>query len=394
MNKNKVAIALSGILVASLMQSASADILLYKKRGTTFATDGYFNTFYTSSDVNRDDKNYDRKQARVRMGYLPNYIGFNFNTVTEGWTVGGRSSFWVTINDSEANGTATAIDVRQFYGTVSTKWGEVLLGKDFGLFSRSNIFLDEMLAGVGNVSDTLGLVDGRGVSFGNIGTGFPYPFPTAQITYRNNDLLLKGLRIAVGIMDPYDSTQVDKDSSDGLSDKAYQEDPRYEFEVSYQFDWAGAQIYTWVNGTHQRSQNTNDDIDSVTSKGLGYGVQTKYGPWSVTTSGFKAEGINPFLTNNSGEGRLREIDSDGYLVQGAYAWGDNRVALSYGRTNDDGNGLGQSADFKTLGATYTRTLTKNLRFLTEYTRYQIDAQDSYKLGEDTNTFAIGAILSW
>jgi len=392
MNKNKIALAIA--LSVGIAHPAMAEIMLYKKRDTTFSVDGYFNTFYTSSDVNRDGDNYDRKQARVRMGYLPNWVGFNFKKEVDGLTMGGRSSFWVSINDSETNGTATAIDIRQFYGTVAGKWGEVLLGKDFGLFSRSNIFLDEMLAGVGNVSDTIGLVDGKGVSFGNIGTGFPYPFPTAQITYRNNELLMKGLRVAVGIMDPYDTNQIDKDSTDGLSDKAYQESPRYEFEVSYQFDWSGAQIYTWVNGQHQRSQNTNDDIGSVTSRGLGYGVQTKYGPWSVTTSGFQAEGINPFLTNNSGEGRLREIDSDGYLMQGAYTWGDNRVALSYGKTTDDGNGLGETADFKTKGITYTRTINKNLRVLTEYTQYQIDADDKYNLGEDTNTFAVGAVLSF
>lgn len=77
--------------------------------------------------------------------------------------LGARASFWVTINDSETNGTNTAIDVRQFYGTVANpEWGEVLIGKDFGLFARSNILLDELLAGYGQVSDTLGLVDGGG----------------------------------------------------------------------------------------------------------------------------------------------------------------------------------------------------------------------------------------
>ncbi|MGV8286773.1 porin, partial [Pseudomonas aeruginosa] len=49
-----------------------------------------------------------------------------------------------------------------------------------------------------------------------------------------------GLRIAVGILDPIDSNQIDKDASDGLDDKAYQDNPRYESEVSYQFDLAGA----------------------------------------------------------------------------------------------------------------------------------------------------------
>ena len=93
------------------------------------------------------------------MGFLPNYIGFNFGKKVDDLTLTGRSSFWVTINDSEQDGTDTAIDVRQFYGNVAGDWGEVLIGKDFGLFSRSNIFLDELLAGFGNASDTTPLAE-------------------------------------------------------------------------------------------------------------------------------------------------------------------------------------------------------------------------------------------
>lgn len=324
MNKNNTAVRrILPLTLASLgalggLQPAAADILLYDKDETTFSTDGYFNAFYVNSDVDRQGETYDRRQSRVKMGFLPNYIGFNFGRKIDELSLGGRASFWVTINDSETDGTDTAIDVRQFYGTVAGDWGEVLIGKDFGLFSRSNIFLDELLAGFGNPSDTLGLVDGKGVSFGNIGTGYPYPFPTSQITYRNNDLL-PGLRIAVGILDPIDSNQIDKDASDGLDDKAYQDNPRYESEVSYQFDLAGAQVYSWINGGYQTSKNTSDSVDSVTSKGVGYGLQVKMGGFSVTGSGFTAKGINPFFTNNAGEAALREVDSRGALLQGSYS---------------------------------------------------------------------------
>lgn len=298
-----------------------------------------------------------------------------------------------TINDSETDGTDTAIDVRQFYGTVAGDWGEVLIGKDFGLFSRSNIFLDELLAGFGNPSDTLGLVDGKGVSFGNIGTGYPYPFPTSQITYRNNDLL-PGLRIAVGILDPIDSNQIDKDASDGLDDKAYQDNPRYESEVSYQFDLAGAQVYSWINGGYQTSKNTSDSVDSVTSKGVGYGLQVKMGGFSVTGSGFTAKGINPFFTNNAGEAALREVDSRGALLQGSYSWGKNRLALSYGKTVDDGNGLGSAADYESRGIAYFRTINDNLKLVAELNRYRIDGRDGAALDEDTDTVALGAVLNW
>ncbi|WP_369959630.1 porin [Pseudomonas benzenivorans] len=394
MHNNKIAtprflpLALTAAVALAGAQQAAAEIVLYDQDDTTFSTDGYINAFYVNSDVDREGELNDRRQARVKMGFLPNWIGFNFGKQIDDLKLGGRSSFWVTINDSETNGTATAIDVRQFYGTVaSPEWGEVLVGKDFGLFSRSNIFLDEMLAGYGNVSDTLGLVDGTGVSFGNIGTGYPYPFPTSQITYRNNNLA-EGLRFAVGIMDPVDT------NDDSAVGRAYQEEPRFESEISYQFELGGATLYSWLNGAYQTSDNTDSSVDSVTSQGVGYGVQAKMGGVSLTASGFQAEGINPFFTNNAGEPTLREIDSNGYLLQGSYTFGKNRVALSYGKTEDDGNGLGSAADYETRGIAYFRTINDNLKLVAEYNQYQIDAAAGSGLGEDTDTFAVGAVLSW
>jgi hypothetical protein len=382
-------LALASAVAMSISQAALAEIVLYEKNDMTFSTDGYFNTFYVNSDVDRDGEQFDRKQSRVKMGFLPNYIGFNFSKQVDDIKLGGRSSFWVTINDSETNGTATDIDVRQFYGTASNEqWGEVLFGKDFGLFARSNILLDEMLTGYGQVSDTLGLVDGGGVSFGNIGTGYPYPFPTSQITYRSP--VMDGLRIAVGIMDPVDTTE----DTNSTLDKAYQEAPRFETEVTYQFDVGGTQFYTWINGMQQSSDNTDSSIEEVDSKGIGYGVQAKMGNLSLTASGFQAEGINPFFTNNAGEALLREIDSDGYLLQGSYRFGKNRVALSYGKTKDDGNGLGSAADYETRGIALFHDVNDNLKLVAELNQFEIAGRDDSTLDEDTRTFAVGAALSF
>jgi hypothetical protein len=392
MNNKKIAssrflpLTLAAAVALITAQQAAAEIVLYDQDDTTFATDGYINAFFVNSDVDREGEQFDRRQSRVKMGFLPNWIGFNMGKQIDDLKLGARSSFWVSINDSETNGTATAIDVRQFYGTVSGEWGEVLIGKDFGLFSRSNIFVDELLSGYGQVSETLGLVDGGGVSFGNIGSGYPYPFPTSQITYRTP--VMEGLRIAAGIMDPVDTN----DSSP--TGKAYQESPRFESEITYQFDLAGAKIYSWLNGGYQTSDNTDSSVDSITSKGLGYGVQAKMGDFSLTGSGFQAKGINPFFTNNAGQATLREVDSDGYLLQGSYSFGKNRVALSYGKTEDDGNGLGTAADYETRGVAYFRTINDNLKLVAEYNQFQIDASAGSGLNEDTDTFAVGAVLTW
>src|SRR3546814_481744 len=153
MHNNKKAVStllplvLASAVAMTVSQSAVAEIVLYDQDDTTFSTDGYFNTFYVHSDVERAGEQFDRKQSRVKMGFLPNWIGFNFGKQVGDLKLGGRSSFWVTINDSESNGTETGIDVRQFYATAANEqWGEVLFGKDFGLFGRSNILLDEMLS--------------------------------------------------------------------------------------------------------------------------------------------------------------------------------------------------------------------------------------------------------
>jgi hypothetical protein len=45
--------------------------MLYDKDQTTFSTDGYINAFYVNSKVDRAGDQYDRRQARVKMGFCP-----------------------------------------------------------------------------------------------------------------------------------------------------------------------------------------------------------------------------------------------------------------------------------------------------------------------------------
>lgn len=137
--------------------NASAAVELYNNdKGTTFTADGLVNIFYSSSDTDQVDAEgvkTNSKQSRVRTGFLPSYIGFNSSSTVGDYKVATRSSFWVSLNDTDLNrgataaGTSTLIDVRQFYGTISGDFGEILIGKDFGLFNRANIFGDELLLG-------------------------------------------------------------------------------------------------------------------------------------------------------------------------------------------------------------------------------------------------------
>ena len=114
--KSGMAIAMASAMCASM--GANAAVALYDKDGMSFSVDGYFNAFY----VNRNDDVSDTRDSRIKMGFLPNTIGFNFSKEIGDLTLGGRSSFWTTINDSLDSPTDTAIDVRQFYATEDRKF--------------------------------------------------------------------------------------------------------------------------------------------------------------------------------------------------------------------------------------------------------------------------------
>ena len=380
------------LLLLAISQPASAAFTLYDKEAATFTVDGFFNTFYVnSSSDNEIGTNTNRDQARIKMGFLPNYIGFNFSKQVGDLKLGGRSSFWVSINDSGSSPTATAIDVRQFYGTVDAAWGQVLIGKDFGLFNRSNIFLDEILLGYGNVSNTLGLVDGGGVSFGNIGSGYIYPLPNAQITYRTPDV--NGFKLAVGLLDPTHTASTTTPAT--VSEENM---PRIESELTFNKKIGDGSLTAWTNGMYQKSKV--DGGKSVKTSGVGYGLQGKIAGFGLTASGFTASGAGWLVgpadatalsipVANAGDA----IDSNGYLVQGSYTYGPARLVASYGQTKVDYGTvfLGNLKDTTMTGAVFF-AVNSALNLVAEYNVNEIKLDSGSK--EKTNTIALGATISF
>ncbi|MEQ9545261.1 MAG: porin [Marinobacter sp.] len=360
--KSGLAIAMAAAMGASA--SANAAVELYNEDGTSFSVDGYFNAFY----VNRDDKVSDTRNSDVKMGFLPNTIGFNFSKEVGDLTMGGRSSFWSTINDSLQSPTDTAIDVRQLYATVDGSFGQVLIGKDFGLYARSNIFLDEVLMGFGSPGAA------TGVSFGNIRTGYPYPNPSAQITYRSP--AMGGLKVAAGIFEPANTTP---------GAQSEQSAPRFEAEVTYSADLSGLALTGWVNGRHQSSENATTEIDS---QGIGYGLKAAAAGFSLTASGFTSEGDVPVLLV---DGALAsEEDADGYLAQASYTLGSNRFVASYGETDSD------QGDFETENTSLAvfHSVNSNFKVVAEYNIFEQEIKSSGATAVDADTIALGAVITF
>jgi predicted porin len=354
MTNNKAKL-LAVAVAMGVSAQASAAIELYNQDGTTFSADGHFNAFYVHTD---DDAAGD--QSRVRMGFLPNWIGFNVSKQIDDLKVGGRSSFWVTINDGTNSVTDTAIDVRQFYGTVDGDFGQVLFGKDFGLYARSNIFSDELLLGTGLPTPVL-----DEVTLGNISTGYPYAGPRAQITYRTP--VSNGFQLAVGVLDPESGETIAANTDNAA---------RLEAEATYATDFDGGKFNAWIG--FAAGENEANDVDA---RGVAFGARVAVGGFQFTASGFDQEGISTVFASDL---LATEADTDGYLVQAAYQAGDHRFIVSHGETDTGG---AQKDEMQSLA--YFYNVNSNLKLIAEY-----DVADSATLGEDTKQFAIGAALSW
>ncbi|MBJ6136795.1 porin [Marinobacter litoralis] len=355
------------VLVAGVSMAFSAGtqaaVEIYNQDGTAFSADGYFNAFY----VNRDDDIGDVRDSDVKMGFLPNTIGFNFSKEIGELTLGGRSSFWSTINDSLQSPTDTSIDVRQLYATVDGAFGQVLFGKDFGLYARSNIFRDELLMGFGSPGAA------TGVSFGNIRSGYPYPNPSAQITYRSPSM--GGLEVAAGIFEPANTTGTGSE----------QKLPRFEAEVTYSVDVGGVAMAGWISGRHQSSESAAAEIDS---QGVGYGLTASVAGVSVTASGFQSKGDVPVLISDT---RLAsEEDAEGYLLQGSYTLGANRFVASYGETESD------QGDFDTENTSLAvfHEVNSHFKLVAEYNLFEQTTKTSGAAVADTGTLAAGAIVTF
>jgi predicted porin len=364
MNNKKMTRSLLALAIAVSASAAQAEIVLYDQNDTTFSADGLLNAFYTYQDQG------DQTVSRVRMGFLPNYIGFNVSKQQGDLKLGGRSSFWVTINDSNdlgsdnASKTDSAIDVRQFYATVDGDFGQVLFGKDFGLYARSNIFNDELLLGVGFAPQGT-----TRTTFGNITTGYPYANPNAQITYRTPKV--NGFQLAAGILDPnYDFS---------TTPATYSEEPRFEAELTYDRAFDNGTFKAWVGAA--MGETIDSTSTSVDARGVAYGAQIGIGGFKLTASGFDQEGIPTTFASNT-LSAADDIDSDGYLVQTSYTYKAVRGVLSYGSVEAGGAESELSA-----GAVFY-DLNDNLKLVAEYSVYEPDT------GDETDTLALGAVLTW
>ena len=121
------------------------------------------------------------KGFNVRTGLLPAFAVFDAKGKEGETDLGVHFGFAPQIQcGGQAHDCFGAqIDMRQVFLTVGGTWGQILAGREIGLFNRQNILTDQTLFGIG----ATGGINGGGTTLGRIGFGYIYPNFVAQMTY-------------------------------------------------------------------------------------------------------------------------------------------------------------------------------------------------------------------
>jgi hypothetical protein len=389
--------------------------------GWNFTFAGNVNAFYVYTSGNDDDVPGavvgglvpEEQVSSVRTGLLPAFAVFEAKGHEKGLDLGVHFGFAPQIqnggfHDNFGRGTQAGaqIDMRQVYAFFGGPWGQILFGREIGLYNRQNILNDQTLFGVGSSG---GGGNDFGTTLGRIGTGYIYPNFVAQMTYSTP--AGKPAQLSIGIFDPnFINSDADFDG-DGFSD-AYTttKTPRFEGE----FTWSSKSsnpdnnFLFWLNGLIQTAQAPGDtdleDIvenDDVTAIGGGAGLRGNFGGFSLVGSGYYGEGIGSTLimtTTLGVDGAGNERTSYGYIGQATYtspggwtiggSWGDSRVNQTDFDEAIDNDSLLKSN--RSIIGTVVYQATKSLKWVAEFTHTESESHAGIEFTSDQ--FATGFML--
>jgi hypothetical protein len=273
------------------------------------------------------------------------------------------------------------IDMRQVYLTVGGEWGQILAGRELGLFQRQNILNDQTLFGVGAV----GAVQGQGTTLGRIGYGYIYPNFNAQLTYSSS--AKNPAQISVGLFQP-------SAMSNGYTQTKL---PRLEAEVVWKKAQGKNKYTVWAGGEWQSVSHITQD-STVSAVGGTAGVRFDMQELSVVVSGYIGSGIGTalaFFGDELANGRNKRKSDGGYAQIGytlnknttlAGSWGFSRLKGA-GTTSADGTDgpIGQVSMY-TVGIYHQ--WTKSLKLVFEGSR-----EINNHVGAEALPAALGAVTN-
>jgi hypothetical protein len=240
------------------------------------------------------------RATRITVGLLPAFAVFDAKGKEGNTDLGVHFGFAPSVQCGQGVNDCfgTTIDMRQVYLTFGGSWGQFLVGRELGLFSRQNILTDQTLFGVGGSGasgpDPIAFGDrGGSTTLGRIGLGYIYPQFRAQMTY--STVAGKPYSWSIGVFEAaqvgiYDQTQI----------------PRVESEFTY--NQSGFKF--WLGGTLQSTKTAVTGGTSMTGWGGSGGLRYEQSMFSVTGSGYYGKGIGTTFYGAGGSSNLGGSGSD------------------------------------------------------------------------------------
>ena len=267
------------------------------------------------------------------------------------------------------------IDMRQVFLTVGGSWGQILAGRELGLFGRQAILNDQTLFGVG----ATGGAAGNGTTLGRIGFGYIYPQFKAQMTY--STVGGRPAQLSIGLFQPatnppYETVQLPRLEAEGV--------------------WTSGNNKVWVGALAQ--SNKTPDIGGATETAFAWGgnagVRVGSPVFSLTASAYYGKGVGTTLMFLNGAGGTGSGSDDLRKSLGGYGQiavtpANSKVTLagSWGISILDASADEEAtADFKTKnwlasGGIYFQA-TKSLKVVGEFnyavTEDNVDGTDKNK----------------
>ncbi len=333
---------------------------------------------------------------RIRTGLLPSIFAFNVKSPTiDGVDYAARIGLYPQIQNSGTRiglgpGTGgdlttggTSIDIREVFFTADGKFGQFLIGRALNLFEGQNILTDMTLMGNGVPLN----MTGGGVDLGHIGYGYTYTSFGPQFRYTTPDM--GGAKVAFAICDP---------SNIGGATTINQ--PRFETEISYEKDFGGVKISSWLSGLYQEAKFNVTEHKVSTIAGAG-GVQAWIGPVELLLSGFGGQAVGMQLTQVDGstlDGINNPRITYGGLVHATYTIAKAKLGVQYGinyadKTDfDSATGyIGLKSNQAVTGGCYY-SVNKYLTLVGEYTWARNSYYDNSR--QTQNIVSLGTIFVW
>jgi hypothetical protein len=372
-------LALLLVAVALLWPAAAnAQLTMQMSNGWTFSFAGNVNVFwvFTSRD-STSPASPKLTNSSLRTGLLPAFATFSAKGRESGMDLGIHFGFAPQVNNPGTHDEfGSQIDMRQVYLTVGGRWGQILAGRELGLFGRQNIINDQTLFGVGAVG--IGNEQGGGTTLGRIGYGYIYPNFNAQVAYSTRSG--RPAQLTVGLFQPsivqgvgtYDVTTI----------------PRLEAEFTYNKKQGRNTYFLWAGGLWQSTKDAPTGGNSISSVGGTAGVRANFSDLTVVVNGYIGKGLGTQLMFSATAGggvaaggtELRT--SDGGYVQVGYAlnkkkttiagsWGFSRLKNNEAAVGSGGDG---NSAVRTQYTLYTAGVyhqwTKSLKLVFEGGREQ------------------------